>query len=69
MVNFFKSSWAYPTLFFVLFLYAPRIHFFQVPGSTSDLRLDIVLMMFFGFAYIFANLNIFINKYKKPPKN
>ena len=65
MVNFFKSSWAYPTLFFVLFLYAPRIHFFQVPGSTSDLRLDIVLMMFFGFAYIFANLNIFINNRRK----
>jgi len=65
MVNFFKSSWAYPTLFFVLFLYTPRIHFFQVPGSTSDLRLDIVLMMFFGFAYIFANLNIFINNRRK----
>lgn len=65
MVNCLKSSWAYSTLFFIIFLYTPRIHFFQVPGSTSDLRLDIVLMMFFGFAYIFANLNIFIFKRRR----
>lgn len=49
--------WQY--IFFIVFIFSPRIHFFQIPGSTSDLRFDILTMILFGAIFIllaFSNL-------------
>ena len=51
--------WQY--IFFILFIFSPRIHFFQISGSTSDLRFDIVTMILFGAIFVllsFYNLRI-----------
>ena len=37
---------------FILFLYTPRINFFQLPGGVSDLRLDVLAMFLFWAALI-----------------
>ncbi len=53
---------------FFLFLYSPRISFIQIPGGTSDFRLD-VLFLFFLFAFMAINFlrsleKDFLNVYK-----
>lgn len=53
---------------FFLFLYSPRITFIQIPGGTSDFRLD-VLFLFFLFAFMAINFlrsleKDFLNVYK-----
>ena len=51
--------WQY--IFFILFIFSPRIHFFQISGSTSDLRFDIITMILFGAIFVlllFSNQRI-----------
>ena len=53
---------------FFLFLYSPRISFIQIPGGTSDFRLD-VLFLFFLFTFMAINFlrslkKDFLNVYK-----
>ncbi len=53
---------------FFLFLYSPRISFIQIPGGTSDFRLD-VLILFFLFSFMAINFlrsleKDFLNVYK-----
>ena len=54
----------YLLIAFILFIFSPRIHFFQIPGSTSDLRLDIITMLFFGMLYFFIAFSNFIGAKK-----
>ena len=35
---------------FILFLYTPRVNFFELPGGVSDLRLDVLAMFLFWAA-------------------
>ena len=60
----YKKEIFYQYFFFILFIFSPRIHFFQIPGSTSDLRLDIITMIFFGALYFFINFSNFIRAKK-----
>ena len=60
----YKKEIFYQYFFFILFIFSPRIHFFQIPGSTSDLRLDIITMLFFGALYFFINFSNFIRAKK-----
>jgi len=47
--------------FFTVFIFTPRINFFQLPGGVSDLRLDVISMFLFWAALI---PYIFIKKFK-----
>lgn len=46
--------WQY--IFFVLFIFSPRIHYFQIPGATSDLRFDVLTMILFGAIFVLLSL-------------